>query len=147
MNILHSKDVPMDVPIPKIAQLLQTLSEGQLRAWVNQIAVPRHFIAEPDQNRAVADWLSDILHSFGFEVMRQGEYSNVVAFSGHFSNGILVGAHYDSVAMCPGADDNASALAALLGCAFVCANWKPALPVVFVAFNREECGLMGSRDF
>jgi Zn-dependent M28 family amino/carboxypeptidase len=49
--------------------------------------------------------------------------------------------------MCPGADDNGSAVAAMLGCAAACSLWRPVLPVLFVAFNREEDGLRGSRDF
>lgn len=54
---------------------------------------------------------------------------------------------YDSVPMTPGADDNGSAVAAMLGCAEACALWRPNPAVAFVAFNREEDGLLGSRDF
>jgi len=43
-----------------------------------------------------------------------------------------VGAHYDSVPMCPGADDNGSAVAAMLRCAAACSLWRPVLPIVFV---------------
>src|SRR4029077_375988 len=56
----------------------------------------------------------------------------------------LVGAHYDSVGGCPGADDNASAAVAMLGCARACAGEQH---VAFVSFNREEDGLLGSQDF
>ena len=52
---------------------------------------------------------------------------------------IIVGAHYDSVATTPGADDNGSALASMFR---VLANTKE--DVCFVAFNGEECGLLGS---
>jgi Zn-dependent M28 family amino/carboxypeptidase len=34
-----------------------------------------------------------------------------------------------------------------LGCAAACSLWLPTLAVVFVAFNREEDGLLGSKDF
>jgi len=64
-----------------------------------------------------------------------------------FQQAILVGAHYDSVPMCPGADDNGSAVAAMLGCAAACSLWRPHLPIIFIAFNCEEDGLRGSRDF
>jgi len=84
----------------------------------------------------------------GFRVERQGKYSNILAFPDtSFKEAILVGAHYDSVPMCPGADDNGSAVVAMLGCAAACSLWRPVLPVVFVAFNCEEDGLRGSRDF
>jgi Zn-dependent M28 family amino/carboxypeptidase len=58
-----------------------------------------------------------------------------------------VGAHYDTVPESPGADDNGSAVAAMLGCAAACALFRPTLPVIFVAFNREEEHLTGSQDF
>jgi Zn-dependent M28 family amino/carboxypeptidase len=35
----------------------------------------------------------------------------------------------------------------MLGCAAACSLWRPALPVIFVAFNREEDGLLGSKNF
>src|SRR5262249_29033777 len=146
--IVHSRKVRVAERSPKIAALLETSTEAQLREWVERISVPRHFGAEPKQNRATADWLWGVFDSMGFQVERQGENSNIVALpQNSFEEAILVGAHYDSVPMCPGADDNGSAVAAMLGCAAACSLWRPVLPVVFVAFNREEEGLRGSRDF
>ena len=65
---------------------------------------------------------------------------------------LIVGAHYDSVADSPGADDNASAVAALLELA----HWiQPRLKAAetsctrrlqLVAYDLEEYGLVGSLD-
>ena len=46
-----------------------------------------------------------------------------------------------------GADDYASAVAAMLGCAKACASMSPRPAVGFVSFNREEDGMLGSQDF
>ncbi|HET7754647.1 MAG TPA: M20/M25/M40 family metallo-hydrolase [Anaeromyxobacteraceae bacterium] len=74
---------------------------------------------------------------------------------------VVVGAHYDHLgyggetslapdvrAVHPGADDNASGVAALLGIAraFV-AEGPPRRTVVFAAFTGEESGLLGSSHF
>ena len=148
MRLVHSRKVRPAESAAKVKALLETIAEPQLRAWVEHISVPRHFGAEPEQNRATAAWLHSLFESFGFRVERQGKYSNVVALPVEpFDEVILVGAHYDSVPMCPGADDNGSAVAAMLGCAAACSLWRPALPIAFVAFNCEEDGLKGSRDF
>lgn len=148
MNIVHSRKVRAVESLPKITALLETISESHLREWVERISVPRHFEAEPEQNRATADWLCSIFDSMEFRVERQGVFSNIIALpEGAFDEVIIVGAHYDSVPMCPGADDNGSAVAALLGCAAACSLWRPTLPVAFVSFNCEEDGLRGSRDF
>jgi aminopeptidase YwaD len=73
---------------------------------------------------------------------------------------VVVGAHYDhlgmggpgsqapgSRALHPGADDNASGIAALCEIADAVAKAKPKRPVVFVAFTGEEVGLIGARFF
>lgn len=148
MIVTHSKKVKPVERLSRLAAILDTINESQLREWVEHISVPRHYSAEPEQNRATADWLAQVFGSLGYRVERQGEFSNIVALPKcALEQVIVVGAHYDSVPMCPGADDNGSAVAAMLSCAAACSRWHPALPVVFVAFNREEDGLLGSRDF
>jgi hypothetical protein len=135
-------------PQSALAQLLESISEHELREWVRRLAVPRHFVFEPDENEGVALWLAARFQSWGYRVQMQGEWRNVVALPARSNEPlILVGAHYDSVGGCPGADDNASAVAAMLGCAKACSQLKPSAPVAFVGFNREEDNLLGSRDF
>jgi Zn-dependent M28 family amino/carboxypeptidase len=51
---------------------------------------------------------------------------------------LLLGAHYDSVMGCPGANDNGSGVAALLELSRLFAEVAPALSVRFVAFVNEE---------
>jgi Zn-dependent M28 family amino/carboxypeptidase len=51
---------------------------------------------------------------------------------------LLVGAHLDTVAVAPGAEDNASGVAVLLEVARLAADGRTRLPVVLVAFGGEE---------
>ncbi|MBD3884928.1 M28 family peptidase [Phormidium tenue FACHB-886] len=60
---------------------------------------------------------------------------------------VLLGAHYDSVAGSPGANDNASGTAVILDIARNVAQKPIAQRVWFVAFDGEEDGLHGSRSF
>jgi hypothetical protein len=66
---------------------------------------------------------------------------------------IIVGAHLDHLGMCyemiPGANDNASAVAVMMGVAKAMAINKIPLKrsVMFVAFGSEEQGLLGSKAF
>ncbi len=53
---------------------------------------------------------------------------------------LVVGAHYDTVAGSPGANDNASGVAVMLEVARILSVRPPSLPVVFVAFGAEEGG-------
>jgi len=57
----------------------------------------------------------------------------------------IVGAHFDTVENTPGADDNASAVAALLEVARCLAATDLPVPLLFTGFTLEEHGFVGSR--
>jgi hypothetical protein len=80
----------------------------------------------------------------------KNQYRNVI---GRFNAGrgarVIVGAHYDSCGEEPGADDNASGIAALIELAYLFGRNSPAIPVEVVAYVLEEppffqSGMMGS---
>ncbi|MCC6127426.1 MAG: M28 family peptidase [Pirellulales bacterium] len=58
----------------------------------------------------------------------------------------IVGAHFDSVNN-PGADDNASGTAGVIELARVFARHRFDATIVFIAFDREEQGLIGSKAY
>ncbi|MBN2012727.1 M28 family peptidase [candidate division KSB1 bacterium] len=65
---------------------------------------------------------------------------------------IVVGAHYDTVEDCPGADDNASGIAGLLECMRIIDSYPNSRTIRFVAFPLEEppfhnSPLMGSHVY
>lgn len=73
---------------------------------------------------------------------------NVIAhLPGVRSPKLILGGHYDSVAGSPGANDNASGTAVVLGIARNLANTNLARQTWFIAFDGEEDGLHGSRAF
>jgi hypothetical protein len=135
-------------PSPPISKCLASVSVEDLREWVERLAVSRSYEHEQEENKNVALWIAAKFQSWGYQVELQGPWWNVVALPRDTGGPlVLVGAHYDSVSGCPGADDNASAVAAMLGCAKACAA-APRRPAVgFVSFNREEEGMLGSQDF
>jgi hypothetical protein len=55
----------------------------------------------------------------------------------------IVGAHYDSVDN-PGADDDASGVAALLEIALILSRYETEYTIKYIAFDMEEWGLIGS---
>ncbi|MFJ8235657.1 M28 family peptidase [Ureibacillus sp. NPDC094379] len=60
---------------------------------------------------------------------------------------VLVGAHHDSVAGAPGANDDASGTATVLELARIFANAPTDTDLRFVTFGAEENGLLGSYEF
>ena len=59
----------------------------------------------------------------------------------------VVGAHIDTVSGCPGADDNASGVSAIMEAAIVLASAELPMRVDFVFFTQEENGLQGSKNY
>ena len=106
----------------------------------------RNVIAyEPLQK--TAQYIEDNFKKVGFQVKSQ-EYTvqmrkvrNLIAeiSGGAKANEIVViGAHYDTVYDCPGADDNTSGVAALLELARILKGSRPSRTIRFVAFVNEE---------
>jgi len=149
MHVEFSAHAPVITPDARVKAATDDISASFLREIVEAMAVPRHYELQPENNQRIARWIAQQLHSYGYETELQGEYANVVARSRRVPDiaCVLVGAHYDSVPDTPGADDNASAVAALLVCAKALSHHAPETPACFVCFNREEDGLLGSADF
>jgi len=76
-------------------------------------------------------------------------YNNVVGVHQgkvHPDQAYIVGAHYDSVAN-PGADDNASGTAGVMEAARVLSQYDFDATLIFIGFDREEQGLIGSTAY
>ena len=132
-----------------LVSLLDEIEENELREMIVRLASPRHYRWHREANRATAEWLEQRFSEWGYKTYRQGRHENVIAVRepATADSWVLVGAHYDSVSGSPGADDNASGLVGMLVCARTIAMAYPRTPVCFVAFNREEEGALGSKDF
>jgi Zn-dependent M28 family amino/carboxypeptidase len=148
MRVAQSKNRRPKATDAGMADVVRGVSSERLRAYVDLLAFPRHYVAERKANVHARDLLLRLLRSFGYTPHLQGTYDNIVANSGGAEEGpfLLLGAHYDSVPGCPGADDNASAVAVCLECARLLKEHEVGSTMI-VLFNREEDGLLGSREF
>jgi len=77
-----------------------------------------------------------------------GASANVIATkTGASTKQIIIGAHYDSVAVGRGAFDNASGVALMMQLADALRATQTPYTLVFVAFGAEEAGLKGSKAY
>ncbi|MCC7161722.1 MAG: M20/M25/M40 family metallo-hydrolase [Anaerolineae bacterium] len=75
-------------------------------------------------------------------------YNVIGTLKGKTAETIVLGGHYDSVSAGPGAGDNGSGTAVVLELARALAQKpQPEHTLVFVAFDAEELGLVGSRAY
>jgi Zn-dependent M28 family amino/carboxypeptidase len=109
----------------------------------------------PEALQRAATYIEDEWGTMGYDVERL-EYdvsgircANLVTTrkgTARHSEILLLGAHYDSVLGSPGANDNASGVAALLEIARMFHAVEPVLTVRFVAFVNEEPPFFWSRQ-
>ena len=110
--------------------------------------------ATPENRLVVRDYLSGAFESQGLEPLRQSYRENgenvyaLLPSTTVSEEYIVVGAHFDTVDRSPGASDNATGCAVVLGVAqHLIALPARARNVFLVFFDEEERGLVGSRAF
>lgn len=127
--------------------------KARLLAHLNALVGERHPLTSPDALRRAEDYLAGRLRECGLAVSFHpvealgGTWRTVIAdLPGTAGAGalLIIAAHSDTVLDSPGADDNASGLAALLEAARLLAAAPPSFPLRFIAFCLEEEDLFGS---
>ncbi|MDY7110207.1 MAG: M20/M25/M40 family metallo-hydrolase [Planctomycetota bacterium] len=134
--------------LPPMTDAQRALRE-ELKAHVTMLAGeigPRN-VSHPSRLHAARTYLETILLTMGYEVEQQVydahgvECANLIVErvgAAHADEIIIVGAHYDSCWVSPGADDNASAVAGVLALARRFADANPQRTVRFACFVNEE---------
>lgn len=164
-------DLAKDVaPLARsVVKKTEGVSPDNLRATISVLADPvlHGRAAGSEDNRRVARWLADRFAGIGLPPVPEANHcvaferggvrdQNVVAYlhrnTASDAPVVLVGAHYDAQGhreadVYPGADDNASGVAALLEIARISAGKKAGPDMVFVAFGAEERGLLGAKAY
>jgi Zn-dependent M28 family amino/carboxypeptidase len=126
--------------------------QGRLLAHLEVLARPRHARWDALGLLAVRTYIRERLGTLGpveEHRFRSGidDGTNLILRLPGRQNGLdplLVAAHYDGPLNSPGADDNATGVAALLELAAQWSSHPPRRPVWLVAFDQEEWGMLGS---
>jgi Zn-dependent M28 family amino/carboxypeptidase len=121
-----------------------------LNEWITQLPAPRSTIQQRTDAR---DYLQAELTQLGLtpSLHQYNNGANVIATlpaTMGSEKAIIVGAHFDTVANTPGANDNASGVVVVLGVArLLAATPCRTAPVTFAFFDQEELGLFGARAY
>lgn len=134
--------VKQPVNIPEI-------SPEKLLAHVKALNFKRYTQAERDRTRT---YLTQSLKKFGWKPKLQSFEGGVNIIAQRQgtkaqAGSILVAAHYDTVSVSSGADDNASGVAVVLEVARLLGSRSTPRKLQLAFFDREELGLLGSRAF
>ncbi len=146
------------------SQLLAQISADRLRQHIQALEGIRHRMAAPQALEKAAAYICAAFQDLNYPVallpfsLDDQLYHNLLATrpgTNYPDEHVLVIAHFDSVAVTPGADDNASGIAAMLELARIFQAQTFQRTVHFAAVNLEErqiegasldeTGLFGSR--
>jgi Peptidase family M28 len=144
--------------------------ETRIRSDVEHMAKPRNRYDAPEDAQLVQQYIFDEFRAAGWHaelfefaftnvavIARPTEDAdtatayrdvrgvNVVARKPGRSPAIIIGAHYDTVSGSPGADDNASGVAALLELSRLLGQVQTQREIVLAALDAEEIGAFGAR--
>ena len=149
-------------PLPPLTEQERVLRRN-LKAHVDYLAgeIGERNLSEYEELKTAARYIRETLSRFGYRISDQAYTArgkivrNIEAVKPGVSMPekiLVMGAHYDSVFGSPGANDNGSAVAALLETARLLAEDSLAKTIRFVAFVNEEppffqTDLMGSRVY
>lgn len=135
-------------PLPEMTAEQKEIEE-QLRRDVQTLAgdIGDRNLWHFDEMGKAADFIEGRLRDAGYAVTRESftadakQFQNIIAEKRGSTKPeeiVIVGAHYDTNSGTPGANDNASGVAAVLAIARDMAGRAPARTVRFVAFANEE---------
>lgn len=154
-----SQETTTPVPLAcssDILQMIQQVNASVLQAYIQDI---QDFGPHPTGSAAcdaLGTYLYQTLASFPLSVhfdpwsykLRRG--TNIVATIPGSSNNagiVIVSAHYDSLKISPGANDDGSGVAVVLAAARIMSQYQFNSTVRFVLFSGEEQGLLGSHQY
>lgn len=129
---------------------------NNIKKHLNELTLERNLFTTPEQLSGAGEYIRRQMQSVNLPVTEE-----TVPFEGQQSMNLLgqksgtdpsagtfvLAAHYDTVEGSPGADDNASAVAALLEIARCLEGSQFNKSLLFAAFTLEEYGFVGSRHF
>lgn len=138
--------IPKEILSSDIKRLEQTL---------RFIARPRNYQQNPETLEEIQRFIEEKWKSLGYRVTHHpfsydgNAFYNSIAEHPQNPEGLplLIGAHFDAVPGSPGADDNASGVAAMMEASRVSAKQSPGRPLRFIAFHMEEYGMIGSTAY
>jgi len=160
--------VPKDNP--EINNMLKEVSITNLKSYIQWLQDMGCRDAQGEAVIEAQNWLVSTFQSFGLDVrihhfpcnysyigrctealcqgdtLRAGNVYAVQVGTEFPEEYIVISAHFDQPDS-PGADDNASGIAGVLEIARILSQYSFKRSIMYIAFNAEEYGMVGSRDF
>jgi hypothetical protein len=144
-----------------IDEIVAAVSQARYTSFIQTLEDFGTRYSYAPQISEAADWIYDTFQGFGLEVERHEFFldaqvkENIIATKTgtlYPQEVVFISGHYDSISddpyeLAPGADDNGSAVAAVLEAARILSDYDCQRTVKFACFCAEEQGLIGSLNY
>jgi Peptidase family M28 len=130
-----------------VASMVACVDQERLERDVTFIAAPR--LPKSPHWQAVQDLCAERFAQYGFEVELHAYATGVNVIGKRLGSErpdeqLVISAHYDHIANCSGADDNATGVAAVLEMARVVWDANLSRTLILACWDEEERGLLGA---
>ena len=153
---------------PRIREMLNQVNMDSIEATVQHLQDYGQRFWNSDNAFAASDWIAGRMQALGLEVEQQAFYASTWLGSGQAAPNVIgiqrgtlypdtyvvCGSHFDSFSWeamsggaAPGADDNATGVAAVLESARIMTQYEFEYSIVYCAYGCEEMGLYGSEAY
>ncbi|MGJ8663539.1 MAG: M28 family metallopeptidase, partial [Marinicella sp.] len=145
-----------DLYVSNLQEIIDSVSEERLIADIQAIEGIRHYQSFPAGLTTARDHIKTQMTEHNLPFVEQvfnhlgSEGVNIIATleaENTTQEVYIIDGHYDSVSRTPGADDNASGTAGMLEAMRVLSQFNSKKNIKFIAFDKEELGLVGSRYY
>ena len=145
-----------DHKTPSIQDIIALVDTNRMKRDMDSLEGTRHFSAAPQRLAKIKDTISTRFVNYGSQMREQifqyGAYAarNIEGTKmgkGQEDKYYIIDAHFDCVSNGPGADDNLSAVVAMLESARVLNGVELNKSIKFIGFDLEELGLLGSKEY
>jgi hypothetical protein len=153
---LSLKLVVWDNQTPDVQRWVDEVEESWLIDQLQWLEGTRHYGGNRPKLEAVKDSLETAFRSAGLESWRQGfvylnqNGENIIGRKTGLKNEKntwIIDGHFDTVNNTPGADDNGTAVAAMLQVLHILKDKTFEESINFIGFDFEEAGLIGSQRY
>lgn len=136
----------------EIREVIKEISVERIKTHIKNLEGIRHPVYAPDALENAAEYIWKNLQSYGLDMKGHDfidddkPYKNIIGLhkgTKQPDKKVIIVAHFDTVAISPGADDNASGVAAMLELGRVLKRYKFEKSILFIGVNLEEDGENG----
>lgn len=160
-TVIHSDRIRIQVYAddhkgPGIAEMISQVDTLRMQRDMDSLVGTRHFTQPNLKLKAIKDTMYNrfmqnghelFVHSFAYQNYAAQNY--IATQRGNAERGelVIIDGHYDCVSNGPGADDNLSAVVAMLEASRILSQYEFHKNIKYIGFDLEELGLLGSKEY